>query len=99
MRRGLLAILMFAAFAAAGASDAGAQARIQMPQQPRMQIQPGGVNKPPKLPILMIKPSVAFQRAAGMGLGKPIGIKQNGNAYIVTLKQGNVVSRVTIPGN
>ena len=96
MRRGLLAATLIAAVFAAGVPVAEAQARIQA--QPRMQVQPR-VNKAPKLPTLIIPPSQAVGIARGMMPGaKPVGIKRNGNNYIVTLRKNNQLNRVIING-
>jgi hypothetical protein len=76
------------------------QPRIQMQQQrqPKLQRQPRLQQVKPRL--LLIPPSRAAQIAIAQNPGaKLLNIKPNGNNYVATLRQGNQVFRVRIPGN
>jgi hypothetical protein len=68
------------------------QPKLQKQQRPRLQQQ-----VKPKL--LLIPPSQAAQIAQQMNPGaKLLSIKPRGDMYIATMRQGNQVFRVPIPG-
>ncbi len=86
-----------------------AQVRVQVqpkfqyqtlqPRQQKLQRQPR-VQQQVKPRILMIPPSQAAQIAISQNPGaKLLSIKPKGNNYIATMRQGNQVFRVPIPGN
>jgi hypothetical protein len=106
MRRGIVAAMLFATLLAAGA-PADAQVRLKLLPQQRIQMQkppkaiklppPPKINKAPQVPIFLIKPSDAIKIATRtMPNAKPVGIRQNGNNYIVTLRSNNTVTRVIV---
>lgn len=60
------------------------------------QTKPHG-NRAPR--VKLIPPSVAAQRAQRANQGaKLLGIKPSGNGYVATMRKGNSLFRVRIPG-
>ena len=100
--RKFLAIAVIALTAAFGAGAADAQVRIKVFTNP-------GIGAPrlrgPKIPrinpvkprIVMLAPSAAIRRALAIMPGaKPIGVRVQGQTYIVRLKSRGTVARIGV---
>jgi hypothetical protein len=84
-------------------ASAGQVPKLQLmaQQQPKIQMQQQRPRQQQVKPrVLLIPPSQAAQIAISQNPGATLlNIKPRGNNYIATMRQGNRVFRVPIPGN
>jgi len=94
--RKYLTIAVIALTAAFGAVSADAQVRMRPVVKPGVMMKAPRVN-PVKPKLLILPPSAALKRAVQMvPNAKPIKIVQKGQNYVVSLKSGGTIKRVTV---
>ena len=94
--RKYLTIAVIALTAAFGAVSADAQVRMRPVMNPGVAMKGPRVN-PVRPKLLILPPSAALKRAMRLvPNSKPLKVVQSGQNYVVSLKSGGTITRVTV---